>query len=312
MTTHMPTETNVVKRVGPFSGSSTTPFLAPQDGIYFENSAGTFSWNIAKNGTVTETIAQASWNLDKLDGTGISGITLNLSAAQILVIDYQWLGVGDVRVGFNINGINVYVHQFYHSNVPAFTSVYTQTPNLPLRYTIHNTAVTASVSGLGQICTSIISEAGDDGTASFSYNSGLTGLAIAVAPAINALFGFRLKTGYLGATIIPTNININSTSGAPVLMTLNLNPTISGAFTFSGVTNSALEAFTGTVSNTISGGTTLHSIYNEDLASSLLNLDNALRLGALIDGTRDVLVVTVSRSGGVSTAFGAFNWRETL
>lgn len=49
-------------------------------------------------------IAQSNWNLDKLDGTGLSRITLDISKAQILVIDFQALYVGRVRAGFDIDG----------------------------------------------------------------------------------------------------------------------------------------------------------------------------------------------------------------
>lgn len=41
-----------------------------------------------------QTINQSAWNLDKLDGTGTSGKTLDNTKAQILVIDFQALYVG--------------------------------------------------------------------------------------------------------------------------------------------------------------------------------------------------------------------------
>jgi hypothetical protein len=49
-------------------------------------------------------VPQTNWNIDKLDGTGISGITLDISKAQILWMDIEWLGLGTVRIGFVING----------------------------------------------------------------------------------------------------------------------------------------------------------------------------------------------------------------
>mgnify|MGYP001427467936 CR=1 FL=1 len=62
-----------------------------------------------------EFVDQSSWNVDKLDGTGKSGITLDFTKTQILVIDLQWLGVGRVRVGFDIDGVVVIAHQFIHA-----------------------------------------------------------------------------------------------------------------------------------------------------------------------------------------------------
>ena len=116
--------------------------ITPKDGIFFE-ADGDVSWNICKNGTITESVPQSAWNVDPLDGTGASGITLNLSAAQIAIIDYQWLGVGRVRTGFVIDGLPYYVHYFNHSNNPTFKSVYMSTPNLPIRYDIQTDGTNA-------------------------------------------------------------------------------------------------------------------------------------------------------------------------
>lgn len=74
--------------------------------------------------------AQASW-YDKFDGTGPSGITLDLTKTQILFIGAQWLGVGRVIVGFDING-RLYPAMFFnHAN--NLSVPYTQTFNLPVR-----------------------------------------------------------------------------------------------------------------------------------------------------------------------------------
>ena len=52
------------------------------------------------SGSVVETkVARTSWNVDKLDGTGPSGITIDITKAQIFWMDLEWLGVGNVRMG---------------------------------------------------------------------------------------------------------------------------------------------------------------------------------------------------------------------
>lgn len=88
-------------------------------------------------GVVTETsINQSNWNIDKMNGTGPSGIILDLSKAQIFVIDFEWLGVGAVRFGFNINGNTYYCHQYNTANIGSV--VWASTPNLPIRDYISN------------------------------------------------------------------------------------------------------------------------------------------------------------------------------
>ncbi len=91
---------------------------------------------------VEEEVSQSSWNIDKFDGTGPSGITLDLTKTQILFIGAQWLGVGRVIMGFDIDGRLWPAHEFLHANVLALP--YTQTFNLPVRYEIRNTGVAES------------------------------------------------------------------------------------------------------------------------------------------------------------------------
>jgi hypothetical protein len=73
-------------------------------------------------------------------------------------MDIEWLGVGSVRVGFNIDGNFIHCHTFHHANVIA--STYITTASLPLRYEMKNTGTTASASTLKQICSTVISEGG--------------------------------------------------------------------------------------------------------------------------------------------------------
>ena len=80
----------------------------------------------------TNSIPQTSWNIDKMNGTGPSGITIDWTKIQIFWIDMQWLGAGRVRVGLDVNGAFFPVHQFQNAN--ALNQVYMQTANLPCSY----------------------------------------------------------------------------------------------------------------------------------------------------------------------------------
>ena len=136
---------NVVKRTGYFDD---------YDGIYFEQAGdGTLSWVIRSNvsGTPTEVRkTQAEWNLDTVSW-------LDITNTQLVVIDFQWLGVGRVRVGLLHNGSFTYVHEFLHSN--NLPTVYMSNPNLPVRCEIRNTGTTTGGS-MDQICSTVFSEGG--------------------------------------------------------------------------------------------------------------------------------------------------------
>ena len=110
-----------------------------ENGVFFVDKEGTINVRKRsyKTGSVVDTdVPQASWNIDTLDGNGVSGITLDATKSQILVFDMEWLGVGRVRCGIVVDGKVYYCHEFLHSNVEE--GVYISTPNLPLRYEIDN------------------------------------------------------------------------------------------------------------------------------------------------------------------------------
>jgi hypothetical protein len=145
-----PPKENLRQRVG---------YFGADNGIYFEVD-GTTAYFVERSlslGTETR-VSQSNWNIDKLDGTGVSGITLDLTKAQILWMDIEWLGLGNVRLGFIINGKFIHAHTFQHANI--IQSTYITTASLPLRYEISNTGITTSASTLKQVCSTVISEGG--------------------------------------------------------------------------------------------------------------------------------------------------------
>jgi hypothetical protein len=92
---------------------------------------------------------QSAWNLDRMDGTGTSGYTLNIAKMQMAYIDYTWYGAGAVRFGFRgPQGDIVYVHKVQNNNVN--TSAYMRSGNLPGRFETFNFGkYTRLVSGTG-------------------------------------------------------------------------------------------------------------------------------------------------------------------
>lgn len=163
---------NCVKRIGRFDDNN-GPFLEWNENdirvVVRTNTSG----SVSDSAYVT----QANWNLDTLDGSGgvsnPSKINLDLTKVQILVIDYQWLGVGRVRFGFDIEGHLIYFHEVNHANLD--TIVYMQTPNLPVRYEVSNVGATSGTNSLDAICSSVISEGGLEPTGhDYSVSTGIT------------------------------------------------------------------------------------------------------------------------------------------
>ena len=230
MTTFVPStpKENLRQRVG---------YFGADNGIYFEI-AGIGSTSISfverslSVGTETR-VPQTEWNIDKLDGTGVSGITLDPSKAQILWTDIEWLGLGTVRIGFVIDGQFIHCHSFHHANL--IQSTYITTASLPLRYEIANTGVTTSSSILKQVCSTVISEGGYE----------LRGLQQAVGTPITTPVGLTTAGTYYTVISLRLKTSPNRLDAICILT----------AISFMGITNNANYNWQVRTSGTSNGGT---------------------------------------------------------
>jgi len=178
------TKANLQQQVGLFDDLN---------GIFFRMNGTTAEMVIRKGGVDNEIVPQSLWNVDKLDGTGASGINIDFTKSQIFVTDYQWLGVGRVRVGFSIDGKLYYTHYFTHTN--TITEPYMFQPSLPVRWEIKNTGTTESASSLMCICFGVYVEGSDLQTGfDNSISTGTTAITLgANADSVKGLLAIRLK-----------------------------------------------------------------------------------------------------------------------
>jgi len=240
---------NLRQRVGYFGAAN---------GIYFERD-GTGLYMVERSsvtGALTNTrVAQADWNQDKLDGTGVSGLTLDASKAQILYMDVEWLGLGTVRTGFIINGVFVPAHNFDHANL--ITTTYITTASLPLRYEMTNTAATASASTLKQVCSTVISEGGYElRGAQLSAGTTITApKTLTTAGTFYPVVSIRLKSTRLDGIVIMTAVSIlGITNNANYKWEVVASGTTTGGTWVSAGTNSAVEYnITGTAFSSAGG-----------------------------------------------------------
>jgi hypothetical protein len=301
-------ETGVTKRVGLFRATTTT--AAPVNGIFFEVTGTDCAWCVANGGTITR-VAQSEWNQSRmLDANEACGVVLNLSAPQIAIIDFEWLGVGRVRVGFVIRGCVVYCHEFWCANEVGQTGVYMATPNLPMCATINGSAATTTGS-MDAICSTVISEGGmQESGIMFSHSNGVTAITASSTANTYALVGLRLNSSTQDAHIQIKSISVTSTSTAKdYLVQLILNPTIAGAQSWS-TSAPPVDRLTGVAANTITGGQILHQAYVNAEAAIGVPVEMMPNLGANIAGTSDVLVVAVRPLQANVDAYAAINWLE--
>ena len=264
-----PSKANLRQRVGYFS---------TDNGIFLEQSNDVYFVKRSKvTGSVVDTkIAQSDWNIDPMDGTGPSGLTLNLAYPQIFWIDIEWLGVGTVRMGFVVNGQFVHCHSIHHANLSSSPAgAYMQTAILPVRYEIENTAATASSSTLKQICSTVISEGGYE-LAGKMRTIGMQPLTasnytLTTANVFYPVASIRLKSTHLDAIVVPKNIALVGTTQSDFRYKIISGANVTGGSWISDGADSAVEYnLSGT---SVTGGTDLRSSYLVSTGSQSLTVD---------------------------------------
>jgi hypothetical protein len=304
-----PAKTNLRQRAGYFSR---------QNGFYLEQD-GTSVYLVKRSyvtGSVVETrVAQANWNIDPLNGSGPSDIVLDLSKAQILWSEYEWLGVGSVRIGFAIDGYFIPVHAFHHANRTDTT--YITTASLPVRFEIENTGVTSSASTLKQICITVMSNGGysrqtERWTASKSS-------ATSVSDSFVPIVSIRLASGRTDSAVVPAGIGLMPGGAGNLEWALIRNCTLTGANTWTAHTTGNIEY--NTDASALTNGTIIRQGYfagsNQstgavDIYEGLNTFD--LQLGRTNADTpvSDVLTLAVRAVSGSSSVYGSLSWYDLL
>ena len=298
-------KTNLRQRIG---------YFGTQNGVYFQvnNTTNSFILRTYIGGSVDDTtrkVDQSSWNGDKLNGTGPSGLTLDLTHPQILWMDFEWLGVGSVRCGFIINGVYIVCHTFNTANVYG-SSVYMTTAMLPVRYEITNTGATSATSTLKQICSSVSSEAGFQQT-SIDHTARRTSIFTNIDTSANfyPIVSIRLASTALGAVVIPNRLQFLPTTNQNYEIALIKNTTLTTA-SWVAVPSDANVEYDVTAA-TMSGGTICQIDYVTASGSSGISNTSAptgynldLQLGASLAGVSDIYTLAVRTVSGSTKGDG--------
>jgi hypothetical protein len=305
-------KTGLTQRIGYYGASN---------GFYLEQAGSAIAFvkrSIVTGSLVNTPVLQANWNGDKLDGTGASGYTLDLTKAQIYWMDVEWLGVGSVRMGFVINGQFIICHTFNHANL--ITSTYITSASLPLRYEIFNTAGTSGASTLKQICSTVISEGGYElRGAQQAISTPITAArTFAVAGTYYPIVSIRLQSTRLDAIVIATAISFLGTGNGKNYQwrVVNGATTTGGSWLNAPGDSSVQYNLTG---SSVTGGRILASgfVNSSNQGSPYLNIlkealfanqleRNALT-GVAFELTFEVAVGTTSGGEGV---FASIDWEE--
>lgn len=304
-----PAQANLTQRVG---------YFGAQNGIYLELDGSTlyFVKRSSVSGSMVEThIAQQNWNYDVFDGNGASGIVLDITKAQIMFMDMEWLGVGSVRLGFVVDGKFYLAHTFHHANI--ITTTYITTACLPLRYEIFNTGTTTQASTLKQICSSVMSEGGYElrGYQQAIATPVATPYTMTSANTYYPIVSLRLKSTRLDAIAILTALSVLATSPGNYHWRMAAGGTTTGGSWVSAGADSSVEYnITGTG---FTGGRILAAGFttvSNQAATQVDILKEALFKFQLerngLTSTPFEFTLTAASDGAADTILGNLDWEE--
>jgi hypothetical protein len=293
-------------------------YFGTQNGVFIQQSDSTVSFVLRSyiSGAVSDAriVTQDNWNGDKLNGAGDSGYTLDLTKAQILWMDFEWLGVGSVRCGFIINGEYIVCHTFENAN--DITSVYMTTAILPIRYEITNTAETASASSLKQICSSVVSEGGYEQT-SIEHPARRATTRTSISTTFVPLVSIRLASTALNAVVLLAKFNVMPTSsGDDFEVVLVKNATGLTSASWAAVAGDAnVEMDTSATAMTLGTIVDIQYMKASNQSSGIINQPAGynwdLQLGSSLTGTSDIYTLGIRvLSGSSGAAIGSLTFYD--
>jgi len=304
-------KTNVRQRLGYFDDNN---------GIFLEvngTGAPTFVVRTNTSGSPVDTnsAAQSAWNGDKLDGTGASGYTLFTDRVNIFWCDIEWLGVGNVRCGFVINGQFIVCHTFQCANQSGKTKVYMETALLPVRYEIENTGTAASSSSLKQICSTVISEGGYQQMTQDTI-ARRTSVLGTIGTTFLPLISIRLKSTRLGSIVILNRVQVLPTTNQNYEICLVKNSTLTSpswtTLTDNIEYDDSATAMTTSASSIYQTDYVTSSAQGRTVLAAPTGYNFAFQLGASISGTSDIFTLGIKTVSGATTgdAFGSISFYD--
>ena len=298
---------------------------------------GTVSLVVQNNGTDIFRVAQTSWNVNKLPGH-------DWSKFNVIVFDFLWLGGAVLRTFVaTANGL---IPVDVRTIAGSVANIMFKSPNQPVRYEIRSNGTTTtkrvgyfssnivapydsnkdgvwlesvSTSATGSmtyVCSQVSTEGSiNEGGKIRSVNSGVTGITLASVGTTYPIKGIRLKSGQLDRYAKLTSVSsyVNSNNDV-LLLTVQLNPTLSAGLTYSDVANSAAQEANGngTITVTAQGTVLFSQIIRVDsiYASDNFALDFLSVLGSTVAGVSDQLILCGSPITASVTTFGVVNYKE--
>lgn len=290
-------ESGVTKRVGYFTGATGAPYNSSFDGFFLESggTAGVISFQIWRNGTNVVNSPLSSWSTDDYDAT-----LINWDLTQLMMCDFQWLGVGRLRFSMVVDGTpRTFIE---NSGTNNLSLVYMLQPNKPLRCEIRSST---SPGTFVQICSQVSMEGSINSLYKVAGFGNFTERTLASTGTVYPILGYRINPSYRGIDSVLKNVSILQTSNDNYVVTLRMNPTLSTVSSWSDITNTPIQYSQGDGTTVVSSPGFILTNFMGTAGSLGTNdiefEDSAISPGIGINGTPDELWVCIEPFGANAT-----------
>lgn len=310
---------NVRQRVGYFCNT---------DGLFLENDGSDYFFvrrsSTAGGGPLDTRIPRSAW-YDKFDGTGPSGINLDLTTTFLMWIDMEWLGVGRYRFGFASPLTGELLLAYSAAGTNVLTVPFIRSACLPVRYEIENTGVAAAARTLKWICFSVDSEGGEDPNLSIqgSADSGVTAAAVQ-SNVFKPILAMRARTVGPNGVVNRGQIRLRASSvlnlgNTSALVRVVRNPTTltqaGGAVTWQNNNTISETAVFTQSTDTVAGGYVADSYFvpSSTGTKGAGGADIFFQVPMVyseLDGRQDTVVITAAGLGNNTNLYADLVWQE--
>jgi len=288
------------------------------NGAYFEHDGTDYYCVIRRNtagGVVEERFARANWSDDKLDGTGPSGITIDFDMIQVMVIEYEWYGAGQVEWKFVINNNAFSVHKTNHANYHDHT--WASYGSFPIRYELTNVTGATGTHTMLQGSHSFLTE----GTTTLlgkqlSISSPTAGYNLATAGTFYPVVAIRLKSTALNSVVLPDEYAAGLLDKTDMFVRVIERPTtVTGGTWISAGAESPLEYNLTATSYT--GGTIASTkfISEKQMGAALVFPERSItqigrKTTTVIGDTSEVFLIAAAATDDAKDAWVSLGWIE--
>jgi hypothetical protein len=286
----------IIKRVGYFTSDITNPYNSEFDGFFLESTGDTngVKFCIYNQGTLVEEASQTDWLTTDWDPANI-----DWTATQLMMVDYQWLGVGRVRFYMVLDGVPRLFFERTAANQDS--SAYMLSPNKPIRYELRCITENASDT-FDQICSQVSMEGSLNNLYKLASFANVSSAISIARNRICGILGFRLdNSDYRGVVAKLRNYSVLQTTNDNYVLRIIKNPVFDTVTpTWTNIDNTPIS-YDNTADNTYeitlgNGELILETIIGAagSLGGGSIDFVNsALNPGFRIDGTPEEIWITV-------------------